>query len=347
MPHAHYAHIVSSGVLALLGSGETGPGMTKVHRGLLTHLDEVRAVNLNTPFGFQENVPQMTEKLLTYFSTSLHLDMAALDLRSYESATPEQRQNFKDAVRRANYVFAGPGSPSYALRQWVPLNLTEDLTSVLAQGGVVCFSSAAAVTLGHYAPPVYEIYKSGTGLEWLAGLDLMAAVGLDCVVLPHYNNAEGRDYDTSRCYIGERRLRLLEEDLPPGVGVLGVDEHTAAIIDLAASTMTVRGKGEAHWRLAGRVTDFPNTSVVPLADLGAQARTLEPVAELAPPSSNVVDEGEINQLRDAQDRLVESLNAIRATARAAGLYAIADEIRDALSASGILVRDGAISANPQ
>ena len=78
LPHAHYAHIVSSGVLALLGSGETGPGMTKVHRGLLTHLDEVRAVNLNTPFGFQENVPQMTEKLLTYFSTSLHLDMAAL-----------------------------------------------------------------------------------------------------------------------------------------------------------------------------------------------------------------------------------------------------------------------------
>ena len=61
----------------------------------------------------------------------------------------------------------------------------------------------------------------------------------------------------------------------------------------------------------------------------------------------MVDEGEINQLRDAQDRLVESLNAIRATARAAGLYAIADEIRDALSASGILVRDGAISANPQ
>jgi hypothetical protein len=318
--------------------------MTRVHRGLLTHLDEARAVNLNTPFGFQENVPQMTEKLLAYFSTSLHLDMAALDLRSFDGATAEQRQNFKDAVRRSNYVFAGPGSPSYALRQWLPMNLSEDLTSVLAQDGIVCFSSAAATTLGHYTPPVYEIYKSGTGLEWLEGLDLMAAVGLDCVVLPHYDNAEGRDYDTSRCYIGERRLRLLEEMLPGGIGVLGVDEHTAAVIDLATMTMTVKGKGEAHWRLDGKVTDFANASEVKLEDLGAHARELAPVAELAPPIVNVVDESEIIALRAAQERLADALNAIRAAARSQGQYAIADEIRDALSAAGVVVRDGAVAA---
>ena len=318
--------------------------MTKVHRGLLAHLDEPRAVNLNTPFGFQENVPQMTEKLLAYFSTSLHLDMVALDLRSYDAATAEQRQNFKDAVRRSNYVFAGPGSPSYALRQWLPMHLTEDLTSVLAQGGVVCFSSAAALTLGHYAPPVYEIYKSGTGLEWLAGLDLMSAVGLDCVVLPHYNNAEGRDYDTSRCYIGERRLRLLEEMLPTGVGVLGVDEHTAAVIDLSTMTMTIKGKGEAHWRLDGKVSDFYNASEVKLADLGARAKVLAPVEELAPPTSQVVDESEVIALRVAQERLADALNAIRTSARAQGQYAIADEIRDALNAAGVVVRDGAVAA---
>ena len=317
--------------------------MTKVHRGLLSHLDPVRAVNLNTPFGFQENVPQMTEKLLAYFSTSLQLEMTALDLRSYEDSTAEQRQVFKDGIRRANYVFAGPGSPSYALRQWLPLNLTEDLTSVLAQGGVVCFSSAAALTLGHYTPPVYEIYKSGTGLEWLSGLDLMAAVGLDCVVLPHYNNAEGRDYDTSRCYIGERRLRLLEEMLPAGVGILGVDEHTAAVIDLDARTVSVKGKGQAHWRHEGEVGDFTNASVISLDELGAQARELEPVGELAPPVANVVDASEVLALREAQERLANALSVIRTNARSQGHYAIADEIRDALSASGIVVRDGAVA----
>ena len=317
--------------------------MTKVHRSLLSHLGEPRAVNLNTPYGFQENVPQMTEKLLAYFSTSLHLEVAALDLRRYDDASEEQRQAFKDDVRRANYVFAGPGSPSYALRQWLPMDLTEDLTSVLAQDGVVCFSSAAALTLGRFTPPVYEIYKSGTEPEWLDGLDLMSVVGLDCVVLPHYNNAEGRDYDTSRCYIGERRLRLLEETLPPGVGVLGIDEHTAVVIDLATSTLTVKGKGEAHWRHEQRVSDFANGAVVALADLGARAQDLAPVAHLAPPTSNLVDAEEVAALRDAQSRLAEALNAIRATARAQGHYAIADEIRDALSASGVVVRDAAVN----
>lgn len=317
--------------------------MTKVHRGLLSRLDEPRAVNLNTPYGFQENVPQMTQKLLDYFATSLHVEVTPLDLRRFDAASDEQRQGFKDGVRRANYVFAGPGSPSYALRQWLPMNLTEDLTSVLAQGGVVCFSSAAALTLGHFTPPVYEIYKSGNELEWLTGLDLMASVGLDCVVLPHYNNAEGRDYDTSRCYIGERRLRLLEETLPTGVGVLGVDEHTAAVIDLATSTLSVKGKGEAHWRFEGRVTDLGNASVVPLADLGANATTLAPVADLAPPVNDVVDAQEVTALREAQARLADTLNAIRTSARAQGHYAIADEIRDALNASGIVVRDAAVA----
>lgn len=340
----HYARFVSKGILALLGSGETGPGMTKVHRDLLSNLPSPRPVNLNTPFGFQENVPQMTEKLLSYFSTSLHVDMKALDLQSFEESPPEQRQLFKDAVRRANYVFAGPGSPSYALRQWLPLNLSEDLASVLAQGGVVCFSSAAALTLGCQTPPVYEIYKSGSSLEWLTGLDLMATVGLDCVVLPHYNNAEGRDYDTSRCYIGERRLRLLEEMLAPDVGVLGVDEHTAAIINLEQRTLSVRGKGQVHWRKNGKVSDFPNGDVVALEDLGARAVTLEVTGQLAPPVAHVVDESELTALRDAQEKLAETLNAIRATARAQGQYALADNIRDALSASGIVVRDGAVAA---
>lgn len=317
--------------------------MTKVHRGLLARLDDARAVNLNTPYGFQENVPQMTEKLLAYFSTSLHVNVTPLDLRSFDDATEEQRQFFKDSVRTANYVFAGPGSPSYALRQWMPLGLTEDLTSVLGHDGVVCFSSAAGLTLGHYTPPVYEIYKAGTGLEWLEGLNVMAAIGLDCVVLPHYNNAEGRDYDTSRCYIGERRLRILEEELPRGVGVLGIDEHTAAIIELATMTMTVRGKGEVHWRLDGRVSDFPSDSEVALADLGARARAFEALAPSIVPTINVVDESELLALRDAQDRLATSLNTIRTAARAAGQYAIADEIRDALSAAGVVVRDGAIA----
>jgi cysteinyl-tRNA synthetase len=108
--------------------------------------------------------------------------------------------------------------------------------------------------------------------------------------------------------------------------------------------MTIKGKGEAHWRRDGKVTDFPNASVIPLDDLGALARPLEPVAQLAPPANAVVDESEVIALRQAQDRLVDALNQIRSAARAQGQYDIADDIRDALNSSGIVVRDGAVAA---
>ena len=58
----------------------------------------------------------------------------------------------------------------------------------------------------------------------------------------------------------------------------------------------------------------------------------------------MVDESEIIALRAAQERLADALNAIRATARSQGQYAIADEIRDALSAAGVVVRDSAVAA---
>jgi hypothetical protein len=90
---------MSKGVLALLGSGETAPGMTKVHRQLLKRLGDVRAVNLDTAYGFQENVPQMTEKLLNYFETSLHVEFTPLHFTSYERSSELERTIFKQQVR--------------------------------------------------------------------------------------------------------------------------------------------------------------------------------------------------------------------------------------------------------
>ena len=76
------------------------------------------------------------------------------------------------------------------------------------------FSSAAALTLGRATVPVYEIYKVGVDPYWLEGLDLLAEVGLNVAVIPHYDNAEGGNHDTRFCYLGERRLAMLEPELP-------------------------------------------------------------------------------------------------------------------------------------
>ena len=53
--------------------------------------------------------------------------------------------------------------------------------------------------------------------------------------------------------MGERRLRILEELLPDGVDILGVDEHTAAIFDLDAGTVSIRGRGGRDLAAQGRI----------------------------------------------------------------------------------------------
>ena len=300
------------GVIALLGSGEIAPSMTKVHRQLMKPLGEVRAVNLDTPYGFQTNVPQMTAKIRDYFATSLRVPIRTLHFPSYDDAGPVEREIVRQEVREANYVFAGPGSPSWAVKQWSPLGLTSDLAEVVRAGGVVCFASAAALTVGALTAPIYEIYKAGTVPYWLNGLDLLAIAGLRTAVIPHYNNAEGGNYDTRHCYLGEHRLLTLESQLPADVGILGVDEHTAAIIDLEQRTLSVLGKGSAYWRHQGATQVLNNATSTPLGTL----QTLNPVKHAPTTMKEPFNDLE-NLVRVAQTGGPTSIEAIAALARRA------------------------------
>ena len=72
-------------------------------------------------------------------------------------------------LRTADLVFSGPGSPTYALSTWRGSAVHEALADKLAQRGVVVFASAAALTVGRYSLPVYEIYKVGQPIHWLDG----------------------------------------------------------------------------------------------------------------------------------------------------------------------------------
>lgn len=339
--------------------------MVKVHRDLLKRLESVRAVNLDTAYGFQENVPQMTEKLVEHFATSLRTELAPLHFTSFEQSTELERAVFKERVRDATYVFAGPGSPSYALKQWTPLELAADLAQVLSLDGTLCFASAAALTLGAFTVPVYEIYKVGDRPRWLDGLNVMALLGLNCVVIPHFDNKEGGNYDTRFCYLGEKRLIELEGQLPDGVATLGVDEHTALVLNLQDDTLEVRGRAHGYWRLNGTVEQLTNGSTTALESL----RTLVPSTAPSPANAggavaadSLVQLGELvaeggptalaalAQLLDRASRasqgfvdpapLVEGILAARVTARGMGQYELADELRRVLVGAGFEVRDG-------
>jgi len=266
-----------------MGSGETSPTMTSVHADLFTAVGgggAVPAAMLDTPFGFQENAAEIAARALTYFRENVQRELSVASWRGEPWAAPGDYETMLARVRSAAYVFSGPGSPSYALRHWRGSALPSLLADKLVSGGCVVFASAAAATLGVLALPVYEIYKVGADPYWEEGLDLLATCGINAVVVPHDNNAEGGNHDTSHCYMGERRLRILEEMMPADAFVLGVDEHTALILDLAAETATVRGNGGVTLRHRGCQRRIEAGTVVALDVIraGAAASASSPAA---------------------------------------------------------------------
>jgi hypothetical protein len=287
-----------------MGSGETSPTMVTIHKALVDRLGTARpdAILLDTPYAFQENAADISSRAVSYFATSVGLDVAVVassDADGTEdgdragsgagarAATSAAALAAAARVRAADWVFAGPGSPSYALSRWRDAPLGQALRERIAVGsGVTVLASAAAATAGLAAVPVYEIYKVGALPHWLPGLDLLAAADLRVALIPHYDNAEGGTHDTRYCYLGERRLAVMERELPADAAVLGVDEHTAVIFDLIAGTAEVRGRGGLTIRKDGVSTVLAAPAMLPIADLRATIRTgafaATPVAVTAP-----------------------------------------------------------------
>lgn len=331
-------------LLTIMGSGETAPTMVKPHRQIFERLavaeggdprSDVPAVFLDTPFGFQENAEELAAKTVEYFRVSLKRSVAVAGLQRVDTTSAIERETAFAAVRRAKFVFAGPGSPTYALRQWASTPLPDLLADKLRSGGAVTFSSAAALTLGVRTVPVYEIYKSGADPYWLDGLDLLSHIGLPVAVIPHYNNAEGGHHDTRFCYMGERRLRILEQSLPDGAFVLGVDEHTGVVLDLDADTATVVGLGVLTVRRDGVSMEIPTGETVPIDVLrngpGAAHHATAPAAAAAPDAADTATPVTASLAGDAE-RLGAAFDHALDQRDAAAAVAVILELDDAITA---------------
>lgn len=331
-------------ILAVMGSGETAPTMVTTHRMLASKLQRpASAVLLDTPYGFQENAPELATKAVEYFQTSINLELEVAGLTEIIGADALAVERGLQKVADADYAFAGPGSPTYALRQWSGTPLAGLLNKKLRDGGIVTFASAAALTLGKFTLPVYEIYKVGEDPRWLDGLNILGEIGVNVALIPHYNNAEGGHHDTRFCYMGERRLSMLERELPDDVYVLGVDEHTGMVIDLDAETVTVVGKGVVTIRVHGESTQIASGetfSVDRLRDPTQARDTKKVVTSKAKTSSMTTVSGTTvaeapaifdNNLREATDRLNQVFSEALANSDADGAARAALELDDAIA----------------
>jgi hypothetical protein len=168
----------------------------------------------------------------------------------------------------------------------------------------------------------------------LDGLDLLSEIGIHVAVIPHYNNAEGGHHDTRFCYMGERRLSMLESELPSNVFVLGVDEHTGVVMDIDADTATVVGKGVATIRVRGVSEEFVSGTVMPLDRLrNPLVKTALAKPLLSAPDSEVdtsdATAGDIN-LRVTTDRINAAFAAALKNRDADGAGRLALELDDAI-----------------
>ena len=234
-----------TGRITLIGAGELMAAMSGEHRAVLNRLaGPPHPVFLNTTAAFETNIDAIVEKAVEYYQHHLQTELRVARYIHQERATPAELATAIAEIRAANLIFAGPGSPTYAIRQWRDSPLWESVRQQFEAGADLLFASAASITLGRYALPVYEVFKAGEDPFWADGLDVFGRFGLNLAIVPHFNdNSGGENYDSRFCYMGARRFDLLQEHLPADVAILGIDAYTAILFDPASETATVSGQG--------------------------------------------------------------------------------------------------------
>ncbi|MFZ0611701.1 MAG: hypothetical protein WAM73_05640 [Desulfobacterales bacterium] len=246
------------GTIVLMGSGELGATMVAVHKELLARFGPApRAVFLDTPAGFQLDVDRISRRAVEYFRLRVRRPLLVASFKSSQVPSPEGAEKAFQRLRDADYILIGPGSPTYAVRHLRATPVPQILVKKVQEGGCLVAGGTAAPTVGRMTLPVHEIYTVGHDLHWIDGLDILAPFGFDLAVVPHWNNAEGASHDTRFCFMGKPRFEKLAAMLPKEVSILGIEEHTACIIDLEERQARIAGSGRAvlHRRAGKKVFD--------------------------------------------------------------------------------------------
>lgn len=336
------------GPIVLVGSGETGASMRAVYDWLFSRLERpIRLAILETPAGFELNSAWVAGQIADFMQKRLQNfqpEIAIIPARQRGTPTSPDNPELLTPLLTANVIMMGPGSPTYAARQLHNSLAWHTLIARHWLGAALIFASAATVAVSARALPVYEIYKVGEELHWKTGLNLFQPYNLALVFIPHWNNSDGgANLDTSRCYMGQARFEQLIELLPPAVTLVGIDEHTALVIDPAAQRGRVMGVGQVTLLRAGREDCFATGDSFSLTELGP-FQLPAPQTDLPPDiwESVRTAQDQASQLAPQKAMPPEAVLALveqRAAARDRREWARADALRDEIEALGWRVLD--------
>jgi hypothetical protein len=317
-----------------------------VYDWLFQQLPPAPQVNvMETPAGFELNSDRVAGRVADYLAHRLQNyqpQVAVIPARKRNSPFSPDDPQIVAPLLHADVIFMGPGSPTYAVRQLQDTLAWHLMVARHRLGSAMILASASTLAISTHTIPVYEIYKVGEELHWHPGLDFLGLYGLSLVFVPHWNNNEGgAELDTSRCFMGRHRFEQLRKLLPPKQTIVGVDEHTALILDLARRECRVMGKsgvtllaaaGEERFH-TGQVFDIhklgpfhlPAPATVVPAKVWAMVQAALPERQpdrASPPPAEVL-------------ALVEA----RQAARARKDWPAADKYRDRIAQAGWEVKD--------
>lgn len=261
------------GPIALLGSGETALAGGRIFETVAGSLPRpLRIAILETPAGFELNSPKVAGRVGDFLKSRLQNFDPRIDIiparKRDTTFSPDDKQILQPLLQ-ANLIFMGPGSPTYAIRQLKDSLAWDLIRARHRHGAALVLASAAAIAIGAYALPIYEIYKVGEDVRILPGLDLFGDFSLPLSVVPHWNNTDGgEDVDTSRCFVGIDRFTQWCGQLPSGQTTVGLDEHTGIIIDFFTRKCSISGVGSVTLLKDCRTEIFPSGSEFPFMELG-------------------------------------------------------------------------------
>jgi hypothetical protein len=335
------AERVQLGKIVLFGSGETSATGRAIHDRLMAELPPPIVVAiLETPAGFQPNSEHVAREVAEFITERLkNYQPEVRIIPARKKGTPFSPDDplLLEPLLDANYIFLGPGSPTYTARNLEGTLALEYLVERHKAGAVLCFASAATLAVSAKVLPVYEIFKAGSDLYWADGLNVFGAFGLELAIVPHWNNTDGGVHlDTSRCFMGRQRLEQLRQLLPASTVLLGIDEHTALIFDFQQGRALVAGKGTVTIASDAREKTYSTGDSFALDELGPYRLPPGVVASRLPARAHAKRPAAAPVMLPPE---VAQLIDLREDARRARHWAEADALRQQIAGMGFEVQD--------
>jgi len=332
------------GRIAFLGSGETSLAGGRIFESLACLLSEpARVAIMETPAGFELNSAVVAGRVGDFLKTRLQNYKPVIDVipaRKLGSEFSPDDPEILAPLLRANFIFMGPGSPTYAIRQLKGTLAWDIIRARHRLGATLIFASAATISVSAWALPVYEIYKVGEDVFANQGLNLFGDFGLHLSFIPHWNNAEGgADLDTSRCFIGMERFVEWCNLIPSENTIIGLDEHTGLILDFEAGQCEISGISSVSLVCDRNLEIYPSGVKFPLSELG-KFKIPEPVNFGISEKAWDMVSNLIPVENDKPSDVVLSLLEQRQQARARKDFSESDHLRDVIAAHGWSVQDG-------